>query len=87
MMTQLQDAPLVATLESQYRELDEVLSRLEAARVALLSRPVTVWRGPARRAYDLALAAVASTAASACVLLRDARDLTGSAASEVASRG
>lgn len=86
-MTQPQDAALLAALESQCRQLDEVLSRLERARVVHVPAAASYWRGTARHAYDAALGSVVCAAELGQVVLREARDHLVWATMEVRERG
>ncbi len=81
------DAVLLAALETQYRRLDEIASRLELARATLLPQDATFWLGSARLAYDSAMSALATTVDAGIAALRSARDLTGTAITEVRVRG
>ena len=85
-MTRPQDAPLLAALETQHRELAVLLVRLQRARSDVLPPPATHWRGSARHAYDSALDALGLTMDAGIAAARSARDRTRLAISEVASR-
>lgn len=86
-MTLPTDAPLLAALETQYRQLDNLLSRLELARASLIPRPATFWWGAARLAYDQAMTAMSGTVEAGIAAVRSARDRTGNAVYEVHNRG
>lgn len=85
-MTQPQDAPLLAALETQLRDLAAVLQRLEAARRDLVPGPADFWRGSARHAYDTAIETIGTTADAGVAALRSARDHAGSAVAVVVNR-
>ncbi len=85
-MTQPQDAPLLAALETQLRDLATVLQRLEAARRDLVPGPADFWRGSARHAYDTAIETIGTTVDAGVAALRSARDRTGSAVAVVVNR-
>lgn len=85
-MTQLQDALLLAALETQYRELGHCLERLRFARSTLIPRRAAVWHGAARRAFDLAVAGLTATVDTGVVELRDALERTDAAIAELGAR-
>jgi uncharacterized protein YukE len=86
-MTLPQDASLLSSLETQYRELNVALQRLENARTTLVPPPASFWRGTARNAYDSAISALAATVEAGCAALRSARERTGWAIEQVIARG
>lgn len=86
-MTRPQDAPVVAALESQYRELTIVLGALESARTDLIPPPAGFWRGVARHAFDAAMDGLVTTMDAGIAAVRSARDRTGNAIAWMVSRG
>lgn len=85
-MTRPQDAPLVVSLEHQYRELTALAARAERLRAEHLPPPTTTWRGAARRAYDIATTGLVASLDDLVVSLRSAQVGTGDALGEVESR-
>ncbi|MEQ1736142.1 MAG: hypothetical protein ABL886_07055 [Rhodoglobus sp.] len=81
------DAALLAALDEQYRRLDVLVSRLEAARAAFIPPSANFWLGSARLAYDSAFSGLTVTMEGAIAALRTALELTGLASAEVRARG
>jgi hypothetical protein len=86
-MVRPQDAPALAALESQSRELTIVLGRLETARSTLIPSSATFWQGAARHAYDAAIEGVVRTVDLGIAAVRAARDHTNAAIAGLAARG
>lgn len=70
------DAPTVAALENQARELTHLLWRLQHARHALVPGPAQFWRGLSKLAFDAALGGLAATLDDGIAALRSAIDST-----------
>jgi hypothetical protein len=85
-MTRPQDAALLSTLEDQLRELTAVLSRLRRARRDLMPSPAASWNGPARHAYDAALAALDTSVDASIDAAQSALERTRAAVSQVMAR-
>ena len=81
------DATTVAALETQARELTQLLWRLQHARRMLLPGPVDFWRGLTRIAFDTASAALSSTLDDAIATLHCAIDSTRGAIAGMHDRG
>lgn len=84
-MTRPQDAPLLASLEFQYRELAAFAARAERLRAELVPPP-SAWHGAARRAFDAGMQGVTASLDDALATLRSAHGHTGDALMEVHAR-
>ena len=81
------DAPTLALLETQLRELSAVLDTLAWAAGALVPAKATFWEGRARESYDRAVLRLDEGLVSTRDILALARQNTELAISEVMARG
>ena len=70
------DAPTVAALENQARELTHLLWRLQHVRHALVPGPAQFWRGLTKLAFDAALGGLGATLDDGIAALHSAIDST-----------
>jgi len=80
------NASLLYALETQERQLDVVLMRLEAARRDLVPAPANFWRGSARHTYDAGIDALRGTVDAGFAAVRSARYRTAIAVADMVER-
>lgn len=86
-MPRPEDAPIIAALQTQHRELTVLLARLTRARAELVPPPATFWRGTARHAYDAALDGLDRAVEVGIAAVGSAREHTHTAITQLMARG
>jgi hypothetical protein len=85
-MARPQDAVIIVALETQQRELEVVLRRLESAGHHLVPGPAGFWRGSARHAYDAAMDGLSRSVDAGIAAVRSARNHTAATVASLVHR-